>query len=279
MSNLTLQEQLESLKSEIFVDIKKERHENKFENKIYKEDKTKDKIVHNNNIINKDVVVSNTKIKTNNIICKRGEIFYSDLDGNKGSEQGGTRPVLIIQNDIGNRYSPTVIVAVLTSRINKVKLPTHIEIDAEHLGLPKDSIILFEQIRTLDKRRLKQKIGMLDELTMKKADKALSTSLALLNTEVQLVKIIEEKTLLENLPEEQRKYIINKIRFIERAKESIEFYKSINADNYSINFAEDEKFREENALQSYCDYNNIDYHKIYNDYLKLTRKEDKFVAI
>ena len=110
---------------------------------------------------------------------KRGDIFYADLSPVVGSEQGGLRPVIIIQNDIGNRYSPTVIVSAITSQINKAKLPTHVEISSEEYGLNRDSVVLLEQIRTLDKRRLKEKIGHMTDVDMKKVDKALSISLNL----------------------------------------------------------------------------------------------------
>ena len=108
---------------------------------------------------------------------RRGEIYYADLSPVVGSEQGGVRPVLIIQNDIGNKFSPTVIVAAVTSQLTKAKLPTHIEVRQGGFGLAKDSVILLEQIRTLDKRRLKEKTGMLDEITMQKVDKAILISL------------------------------------------------------------------------------------------------------
>lgn len=114
-----------------------------------------------------------------NIVVKRGEIFYADLSPVIGSEQGGIRPVIIIQNDIGNRYSPTVIIAAITSQINKAKLPIHVEISSEEYGLNRDSVVLLEQIRTLDKRRLKEKIGHMTEKDMKKVDKALAISLSL----------------------------------------------------------------------------------------------------
>ena len=97
-----------------------------------------------------------------------------------GSEQGGTRPVLVVQNDVGNKYSPTVIAAAITSRINKAKLPTHIEIDAARYGLNKDSVILLEQVRTIDKKRLREKIGKLDEVQMIKVNDALSISFGLI---------------------------------------------------------------------------------------------------
>lgn len=108
---------------------------------------------------------------------KRGELYYADLSPVVGSEQGGIRPVLVVQNDIGNKYSPTVIAAAVTSKINKAKLPTHIELSSNMYGLQKDSVILLEQIRTLDKRRLKERIGELNETTMTKVDKAILISL------------------------------------------------------------------------------------------------------
>ena len=97
------------------------------------------------------------------MVVKRGDIFYADLSPVIGSEQGGIRPVIIMQNDIGNKYSPTVIVAAITSQINKAKLPTHVEISSEEYGLNRDSVVLLEQVRTLDKRRLKEKIGHIED--------------------------------------------------------------------------------------------------------------------
>ncbi len=111
------------------------------------------------------------------MIIKRGELYLADLSPVMGSEQGGIRPVLVIQNDVGNKYSPTIIVSAITSRLYKAKLPTHISLDAKSFGLSKDSIILLEQIRTIDKLRLKEKIGELDSLKMKEVDKALLVSL------------------------------------------------------------------------------------------------------
>lgn len=113
------------------------------------------------------------------MIVKRGEIYYADLSPVIGSEQGGVRPVLIVQNNVGNKYSPTVIVAAITSQINKAKMPTHIEIDAQNYGLSKDSVILLEQIRTLDKKRLKEKIGIADISVMDKVNEALVISFGL----------------------------------------------------------------------------------------------------
>ncbi len=113
------------------------------------------------------------------MVVKRGDIFYADLSPVIGSEQGGVRPILIVQNDIGNRYSPTVICAAITSQINKAKLPTHIEIDCNKYPLIKDSVVLLEQVRTIDKKRMKEKIGHLDDAIMTKVDKALLISLGL----------------------------------------------------------------------------------------------------
>jgi mRNA interferase MazF len=113
-------------------------------------------------------------------LVKRGDIYYADLSPVIGSEQGGIRPVLIIQNDMGNKYSPTVIVAAITSQINKAKLPTHVEISSEEYGLNKDSVILLEQVRTIDKRRLKDKIGHISNALMEKVDNSLSISVGLI---------------------------------------------------------------------------------------------------
>lgn len=110
-------------------------------------------------------------------MIKRGELYYADLSPVIGSEQGGIRPVLVVQNDVGNKYSPTVIAAAVTSKINKAKLPTHIELNAVEYGLSKDSVVLLEQIRTLDKRRLKERIGMLSPTKMIMVDDALLISL------------------------------------------------------------------------------------------------------
>ena len=110
---------------------------------------------------------------------KRGDIYYADLSPVVGSEQGGVRPVLIVQNDTGNRHSPTVIAAAITSQTGKAKLPTHIELAAQCCGLPKDSVILLEQIRTLDKRRLRERMGRVDGAVMEKVDAAIAVSFGL----------------------------------------------------------------------------------------------------
>ena len=114
----------------------------------------------------------------------RGDIYYADLSPVVGSEQGGVRPVLVVQNNIGNKYSPTVIIAAITSQLSKAKLPTHIELNKDEYSLPKDSVVLLEQIRTLDKRRLKDHICTVDDLTMHKVDLALMISLGVVENGV-----------------------------------------------------------------------------------------------
>ena len=115
-------------------------------------------------------------------MIKRGELYYADLSPVVGSEQGGVRPVLVVQNDVGNKYSPTVIAAAITSKMSKTKLPTHIDVPGEDAGLAKDSIILLEQIRTIDKRRLKEKMGHLDDATMSSVNNAIEVSFGLSGT-------------------------------------------------------------------------------------------------
>ena len=117
--------------------------------------------------------------RVNNLLIRRGDVFYADLNPVVGSEQGGIRPVLVVQNDVGNKYSPTVIVAAITSQIDKAKLPTHVELPRDDYGLEKDSVLLLEQLRTIDKRRLKEKITFLDQEIMAKVDEALKISLGL----------------------------------------------------------------------------------------------------
>lgn len=123
------------------------------------------------------LILRRVKIVHNSV--KRGDIYYADLSPVVGSEQGGTRPVLIVQNDTGNRHSPTVIAAAITSQINKAKLPTHIELSGQSCGLSRDSVILLEQIRTIDKKRLKERMGKLDAAVMDKVDNAIAVSFGL----------------------------------------------------------------------------------------------------
>ncbi len=125
----------------------------------------------------------NNRIKTNLwseiMVVQRGDIYYADLRPVVGSEQGGVRPVLIIQNNVGNRHSPTVICAAITSQMNKAKLPTHVELHSDQYDLAKDSVVLLEQLRTIDKKRLKDKVCHLDNQILLKIDKALEISLEL----------------------------------------------------------------------------------------------------
>lgn len=125
--------------------------------------------------------------RAGDIMIKRGELYYADLSPVVGSEQGGVRPILIVQNDTGNKYSPTIIAAAVTSQLNKARLPTHIEINAHEFGLVKDSVILLEQIRTLDKKRLKERIGELSPKTMQKVNGALLISLGFGNVDYKTV--------------------------------------------------------------------------------------------
>ena len=115
-------------------------------------------------------------------MIKRGDIYYADLSPVVGSEQGGLRPVLIVQNDVGNKYSPTVIAAAITSQQDKTELPTHIKVDADDCGLSKNSIVLLEQVRTIDKQRLRERMGSLGSGAMNRIDRALSVSFGLGNT-------------------------------------------------------------------------------------------------
>lgn len=129
---------------------------------------------------------------------KRGDIFYADLSPVIGSEQGGLRPVLIVQNDIGNKYSPTVIAAAITSKMGKSRLPTHIDIYRDRVGLQKDSVILLEQIRTLDKRRLKEKMGHLDDDVMDKVNLAIAVSFGLAPENSPGIKPVTPETQSQN---------------------------------------------------------------------------------
>ena len=137
------------------------------------------------------------------MVIKRGDIFYADLRPVVGSEQGGIRPVLIIQNNVGNRHSPTVICAAITSKMNKAKLPTHIEIDAGTYGIEKDSVILLEQLRTIDKKRLKDKVCHLDEAMLDKVNHALEISLEL------TFESLSEKYVLYSLVVSREMFFVN----------------------------------------------------------------------
>ncbi len=142
--------------------------------------------------------------RSQELSVRRGDIFYADLSPVVGSEQGGLRPVLIIQNDVGNKYSPTVIAAAITSRMGKTKLPTHIDIYADRVGLAKDSVILLEQIRTLDKRRLREKMGHLDDSVMADVNNAIAVSFGLHEGQREHHPAGEHSTRILHSPVDQR---------------------------------------------------------------------------
>ena len=130
-------------------------------------------------------------------LIKRGELYYADLSPVIGSEQGGVRPVLVVQNDVGNKYSPTVIAAAVTSKLTKARLPTHIELSARTYGLVKDSVVLLEQIRTIDKRRLKERIGLLSPQVMARVDDALLISLGFSSSpNINPVRLVKYRVLI-----------------------------------------------------------------------------------
>ena len=131
------------------------------------------------NLFDKNKVVKFIS-ESDNLNIKRGDIFYADLSPVVGSEQGGVRPVLIVQNDVGNKYSPTVIAAAITSQQDKSRMPTHINVDGDSCGLSKDSVVLLEQVRTIDKQRLKERMGNLSVSDMNKINKALNVSFGLI---------------------------------------------------------------------------------------------------
>lgn len=116
------------------------------------------------------------------LVVKKGDLYFADLSPVIGSEQGGVRPVLVVQNNVGNKYSPTIIVAAVTSQKNKANLPTHVEIAADGNGLSKNSVVLLEQLRTIDKKRLKERIGTINQERLPDVDEALGVSLGITNT-------------------------------------------------------------------------------------------------
>jgi len=226
----TFQEQLMAIKTEMnnketFQEIKvevKDIDASKQIKQVKIEVNTNDKNLHNN--IDKGVVINKINTKpSNKILVKRGQVFWADLgNNNQGSEQSGRRPVIIIQNDVGNTYSPTTIIAVITSQLTKAKLPVHVELQKEINNMPQDSVILFEQIRTLDKRRLQDKICQLDELMMRKIDKAIGTSLGIKIAEVEQDKKPKvEENPLERLPQNIQNIINDKLDDIKGLERTI----------------------------------------------------------
>lgn len=192
---------------------------------------------------------------------KRGEVLNVALDG-KGCEQGGERPVVVIQNNIGNTYSPTIIVACITSQLSKAKLPTHVELSAERYGLKYDSIVLCEQIRTLDKRfRVKERITSLDEFTMKKISRALCVSLDLEEKEAVKREIRVNENPLDKLGEEVREKIETLLKDIYDYENIIEKSHNEGLIRHLINERDSLLYRFRRA----CKNNNLDYQKVYDN--------------
>lgn len=200
---------------------------------------------------------SNKYLDWKNREYKRGEVFYADLSGNIGSEQGngenGLRPVVIIQNNIGNKHSPTVIVAAITSVLTKSKLPTHVEMMSEEYNLPKNSIALFEQVRTLDKRRLKDKICYLGDDMQKKLDNAVIISMT--NP--------TPKTLLEKLPTEMRRHIINTLKEIKKKEITIQEMRQEGYDKSFVKKMFDKKITILKQFIIYCRNHQLNYEDFY----------------
>jgi mRNA interferase MazF len=200
---------------------------------------------------------NNEQYDWNNRDYRRAEVFYADLSGNLGSEQGngenGLRPVVIIQNDIGNKYSPTTIVAVLTSKLTKAKIPTHLELMSDEYNLPKNSIALFEQIRTLDKRRLKSKICYLGDDMQKKLDNAVIISMT----------NASPKSLLERLPDNMKNYIITSLKQIKRKEIQMKEMKNDGFDEPDIKKVFEKKMNILKQFIAYCKNHQLDYEKFY----------------
>jgi len=224
-----------------------------------------DKIIETKEIVHSNINNHKTMYNTENkkIIVRRAEVYWSDLQGSQGSEQGGERPVLIIQNDVGNTYSPTTIVAVITSQLTKAKLPVHVELQKEINNMPQDSVILFEQIRTLDKRRLKDKICELDELMMKKIDKAIGTSLGIKVAEPEQEKTSKtEKAPLEKLHEKLRNKIEEMLDDIYTYEKALCKTRNESLRNNLIEQREAFLW----LLQNFCENNKLNYRDYYKKY-------------
>jgi len=230
---------------------------------------TNDENLHNN--IDKGVVIDRinyNRQERKQIEVKYGDIYWARLDGGvEGSEQGGIRPVINIQNPVGSKHSPTIIVAIITTSMTKAKLPTHEEISG--YGLPKDSVVLLEQIRTIDKSRLKGYIGHVDEIKMKKIDRAKNISTS----------NYKQKNTLERLPVEIQKYLINNLKMIDTYMVTIETMKINNVPVNAIDLIEDRKFMEENGLRCYCDKNRINYDIVYNNYIEIIKEKEESIAL
>lgn len=271
--SLTLQEQLMALKQNMFTDGEnKEAREDKIRKtfEINKLNYRTTNDVHSNNLTNKDVVRGMEYEELKGL--RRGDVVWVDLRTNVGSEQKSDengRPMIIIQNNIGNAHSPTIIGVCVTSRLEKPKLPTHVLLPVGN-GLSKNSIVLAEQIMTLDKkRRILRKTGHIDDITMKKINKATAISIG----------DLQEKNTLEKLAEESRDYIISKFKFIDTCISSLDFLYKIKGDNYSIKLAEEEKKKEEDALKYFCYKNKLDYNEICENYMELEKRKEDSIAL
>lgn len=221
-------------------------HNNKSNNYTNKNNKT----IHNT-FEKKDMYRNNTQIDLNNI--EWGEVLYVNLDGGRWSEQNNDRFAVCIQNEIGNKYSPTVIVAFVTSQQTKSKLPTHVEIPAGQFGLPKDSIVMLEQVRTLDKRRIKSRVGVLDEITKQKVKIAKDISM----------NELEEKTPLEKLPKYKQDEINETLQYIYSYEKVLGRSKTNNLEHL---LSEREMLL--NHLERMCLENGLDYKDYYKTYTK-----------
>lgn len=215
-----------------------------------------DKTIHNNV---ENMYRNRTNIDLNNI--EWGEVLYVNLDGGKYCEQNNDRFAICIQNQIGNKFSPTIIVAFVTSQQTKSQLPTHVKIPAGHFGLPKDSIIMLEQVRTLDKRRIISRVGMLDDITKKKVKIAKDISM----------NELQEKTPLEKLPQNIQDIIHDKLDTIRSVEKTI----STLNDEYLINNLLEQRQCHLMALERICKKYEIHY----KDYYVMYKKEDKKIVI
>ena len=214
---------------------------------------------------------------------KRCDILKVRLEEGFGSEQGGDRFCVVIQNDDGNEKSPTIIVAFITSKLSKSWLPTHVRIAKGKYGLSQDSMILLEQIRTLDKKRIIRKTGHLDAKDMHRLNTALVTSIVGKKYAIVPAKKVKkaqtQKTILSQLPEETREYIVNKLKFIRASEEYIDMLKLVKGDEQGNNLVEVEKLNEETALRVFCRRNKIDYDKVYLEVVEITKDERKTSAV
>ena len=239
----------------------------KVENKVT-DFKTNDKL--HSNIINKDIIMNKINYNTELRKPQRMEIWYVNFGKKNGSIQSGIRPCLTSSNPVNNKYSTIRNVYPITSKLDKAtNIPVHVILN-ENCGLKEKSVVLVEQVTTIDIRYdLMDYVGTVDEITMAKVDMARNIQLG----------NFQPKNTLERLSSESIQYIVNKIRFIKRAKDTIEFLKTIKGDKFSINLAEDEIFREQNALQSYCEYKNIDYKEVCKNYDEIYGEKYESIAL